>query len=105
MSEVICRRFTGSLKDKLAKPDLLLIDGGLPQVNAVEKALCAAGIDNLPLIGLAKKNEELYFPGRGRPLQLSKDGPALKLLMEIRDEAHRFALKYHRLLRSKAVNL
>lgn len=93
--EVVLRRYTGTLKDKLALPDLVLIDGGIAQVRSAKAALDAAGQKYLPVLGLAKKNEEIFLPEKNSPLLLGRDSPALQLLQRIRDEAHRFALKYH----------
>jgi excinuclease ABC subunit C len=102
MSEVITRRYAGSLAKKLDLPDLVMVDGGLAQVNAAERALEAAQIDR-PAVGLAKREEELYFPGRSKPLRLPREGAALRLLQRIRDEAHRFAVTFHRARRRKTL--
>jgi excinuclease ABC subunit C len=102
MSEVITRRYTGSLSKKMDLPDLVMVDGGLPQVNAAERALAAARIDR-PVIGLAKREEEIYFPGRSKPLRLPREAAALRLLQRIRDEAHRFAITFHREKRRKTL--
>ena len=93
--QVVTRRYTGSLKDKMELPDLILIDGGIAQVRAAKRALDKAGL-NIPVIGLAKKFEEIYFPDKNVPLRLEKSSSALKLLMRARDEAHRFAIAFHR---------
>ncbi len=98
MAEVIRRRYGGELAKKLPRPDLVLIDGGLPQVNAAAKI-----IKDIALIGLAKREEEIYWPRQFRPLKLSKNSPALKLLQRIRDEAHRFAVTFHRQKRSQGI--
>ena len=83
-------------------PDLVLIDGGKGQLNAVLSEL--EGIAVLPaLIGLAKENEEIYLPGRNEPLILPRDSEALYLVQRIRDEAHRFAVAFHRSVRDKSV--
>ena len=84
-----------------ALPDLLVIDGGRGQVSAAAAALEAAGI-SLPLVGLAKQREELWLPGASAPLLLPATDPGLRLLQRLRDEAHRFAIGYHRTLRGKA---
>ncbi len=102
IAEVVRRRYGGTLARKMDLPDLVLVDGGLAQVNSAERALCAAGIDR-PAIGLAKREEEIYFPGRRTPLRLARVSSALKLLQRIRDESHRFALAYHRQRRSRAL--
>jgi len=93
--EVVSRRYGGTLKGKMEKPDLILVDGGITQARAARRALDQVRL-KIPVIGLAKKNEEIYFPKKNAPLKLSPEGAALKLLMRIRDEAHRFALQYHR---------
>jgi len=95
MAEVVKRRFGNNWP----KPDLILIDGGLTQLNAAFRALP----EKLPIIGLAKKQEEIYFPNQAIPLKLPKFSLALQLLQAIRDEAHRFAVSYHRKLRKKEI--
>jgi excinuclease ABC subunit C len=102
MSEVVTRRYAGSLSKKMELPDLVMVDGGLPQVNAAERALAAAKVGR-PVIGLAKREEEIYFPGRSKPLRLPREAGALRLLQRIRDEAHRFAITFHRARRSKTL--
>jgi len=102
MSEVVTRRYSGSLAKKMELPDLVMVDGGLAQVNAAERALAAAGIDR-PAIGLAKREEEIYFPGRSKPLRLPREAAALRLLQRVRDEAHRFAITFHRAKRQKTL--
>jgi len=94
--EVLSRRY--ARKEKL--PGLVLVDGGLAQANAGRRALENAGLD-LPVVGLAKRLEELYLPGKAGPMILPRGSPALLLLQALRDEAHRFAVSYHRALRSK----
>lgn len=114
MQEVITRRFrraeTGDIKfSKL--PDLMLIDGGKGQLNAVQTALQAfsnAKIEpaptQIPLIALAKRIEEIFVPGNSEPIVLREDNPTLHLIQRLRDEAHRFAITYHRKLRHKALS-
>lgn len=82
-------------KDIWPNPDLILIDGGKAQLNAALRAMRAAGI-SFPVVALAKRNEEIYLPGERHPLRLPKNAPALHLLQRVRDEAHRFAIGYHR---------
>lgn len=96
LQEVLWRRLDN---DEWELPDLILIDGGLGQVGAVKEVLEAKGID-IPVIGLAKREEVIWFP-EGNSLRLSRRSEALKLLQKIRDEAHRFAVKYHHQLRGK----
>jgi excinuclease ABC subunit C len=81
------------------RPDLVLVDGGPGQVGAAVGALREAGFAELPLVGLAKREEEIHLPGRPEPMRLSRTSPALQLLQRVRDEAHRFAVEYHRSLR------
>jgi excinuclease ABC subunit C len=84
-------------------PDLIIVDGGKGQLSAACRELQRLGLHDLPIIGLAKENEEIYRPGRALPLRLPMDSPALRLLQRIRDEAHRFANAYHQLLMKKRV--
>jgi excinuclease ABC subunit C len=100
MNEVVFRRYAKSLSKSLPLPDLILIDGGKGQLNSAIKALKEAGVD-LPAIGLAKRLEEIFTKENSAPIILPKDSPALHLLQHIRDEAHRFAVKYHKLRRKK----
>ena len=83
-------------------PDLVLIDGGKGQLSAAVRALREAGLQQVPVFGLAKRNEELYKPGRARPIILERDSPTLFLVQRVRDEAHRFAITHHRGRRAKA---
>jgi excinuclease ABC subunit C len=83
-------------------PDLVLIDGGKGQLSAAVRALREAGLQRVPVFGLAKRNEELYRPGRARPIMLERDSPTLFLVQRVRDEAHRFAITHHRGRRAKA---
>lgn len=95
MNEVVLRRFTKSLSKTLPLPNLILIDGGKGQLNSALKALKEANTD-ITAIGLAKRLEEIFMKGDSEPIILKKDSPALHLLQHIRDEAHRFAVGYHR---------
>lgn len=110
MREVIARRFKylaeggeeGDGKDKFAGlPDLILIDGGKGQLNAALEVLREYGLDDIPTFGLAEKEELLFREGDNNPIELPRNSPALYLVQRVRDEAHRFALTYHRDLRSK----
>ncbi|TLU85735.1 MAG: excinuclease ABC subunit C [Chlorobium sp.] len=100
MNEVIIRRYGGSLSEELPLPDLIVVDGGKGQVNTACKALQSIGV-SIPVIGLAKRIEEIFLPHTKDPFNLPKTSPALKLLQQLRDEAHRFAVSYHRNLKSK----
>jgi excinuclease ABC subunit C len=84
-------------------PNLLVVDGGAPQVAAAQQALDELGIDDVALCGLAKRLEEVWMPGRAEPLILPRSSEALYLLQRVRDEAHRFAITYHRARRSKSM--
>ncbi len=99
MREAVRRRYGGSLAEELPMPDLVLIDGGKGQVNVAWKALRELGIE-VPVAGLAKRIEEIFVPNERDPYNLPKTSPALKLLQQLRDEAHRFAITYHRKLRN-----
>lgn len=101
MHEAITRRFSRLQKEGKELPDLLLIDGGLGQLHAAEASLHALGLDQQERASLAKKEELVYRPGSAEPLRIPKSSPVLQLLQRIRDEAHRFAITYHRALRAK----
>lgn len=105
MKEVVARRYGQT--QNLPLPDLILIDGGLGQLAAAMEGLKEAGQPDLPIIGLAKargeKEERMFLPGRKNPIILRPASPATLLLQRIRDEAHRFAIAYHRKLRGKAL--
>ena len=83
-------------------PDLIIVDGGKGQLNAALEVMQETGVDHIPIIGLAKKKEEIFKPGEPDPIMLARDSQGLFLVQRIRDEAHRFALSYHRRLRRKA---
>ena len=84
-------------------PDLIIVDGGKGQLNAALGALKKVNTPFIPVIGLAKKNEEIFVPGRQTPVIIDSRQPALKLLQTIRDETHRFAISYHRKLRNSRI--
>ena len=84
-----------------AMPDLVIVDGGKGQVSAAKAVLDELGLHDLPLAGLAKEREELFLPGASEPILLPATSPALYLVQRLRDEAHRFAITYHRDLRAK----
>jgi excinuclease ABC subunit C len=108
--EVLRRRFRkpktgdeGSAEAlRWAMPDLVVVDGGRGQVSAAKAALDELGLHDLPLAGLAKEREELFLPGRLQPVVLPATSAALYLVQRLRDEAHRFAITFHRELRRKA---
>ncbi len=101
MREVVSRRFARLKREKQPGPDLVLIDGGKGQLAAAVAALEELHIRNQPVVGLAKRLEEIYVPDDSLPLSIPKTSSALKLLQQVRDEAHRFAITYHRQLRRK----
>jgi excinuclease ABC subunit C len=101
MAEVVRRRYGRVLKENLRRPNLIIVDGGKGQVSAAWTELQILRLKELPLIGLAKENEEIFRPAVQAPLVLDKSTGALKLLQRIRDEAHRFANGYHQLLLKK----
>ena len=80
-----------------------MVDGGKGQLSAAIDALVEIGCPPLPVIGLAKRNEEIYLPGRSEPIVLDRHDPALRMLQALRDEAHRFAITYHRELRNRRI--
>jgi excinuclease ABC subunit C len=84
-------------------PNLVVVDGGLPQVNAAQAVLDELGIDDVALVGLAKRLEEVWVPGQDFPVILPRTSEGLYLLQRLRDEAHRFAITFHRQRRSKAM--
>jgi excinuclease ABC subunit C len=110
MREVLSRRYE-RVKREGQPPDLILVDGGKGQLGEAQKALERTGLDYPDVAGLAKERERggervidrVYLPGSGQPLFLPPDSPALRFLMRVRDEAHRFALAYHRNLRRAAI--
>ena len=94
--EVVSRYLTRLREAAKPLPDLMVIDGGKGQLSAAIAAAQAAGVSELPIIGLAKREEEVFLPGRADPLRLSRRSPSLRLLQRARDEAHRFGLAYNR---------
>ena len=102
IGEVVRRRYTRLLKENRSFPNLIIIDGGKGQLNTGLAILDDIGVTT-PIISIAKRLEEIYIPGSSRPIQLKKEDIALQYIQQIRDEAHRFAIKYNRLLRTKKV--
>lgn len=102
MAEVIRRRFGRAKEEGWSVPDLVMVDGGITQMNAAKEALAGLALD-VPVVALAKRMEELYVMDSGQPLVLARDSKALKVLIALRDEAHRFALDYHHRLRSRRI--
>ncbi|MFA6714540.1 MAG: excinuclease ABC subunit UvrC [Victivallaceae bacterium] len=101
MREAVKRHYSRKIRERLPLPDLLLVDGGKGQLSAARAAITEIACPPLNVIGLAKRNEEIFLPERDAPLVLDRHLPALRLLQAIRDEAHRFAIGYHRKLRAQ----
>lgn len=104
MEEVITRRYQRLINENSDLPQLIIIDGGKGQLGAAVNSLKALGVyDKIAVLGIAKRLEELYFPGDSVPLYLDKNSKTLKLIQQLRNEAHRFGITFHRNLRSKAM--
>lgn len=103
MREAVVRRYQRLLDNQEEFPDLIVVDGGIGQLNAALAGLSELNISPLPVLGLAKKREEIFLPGRSEPLQLPAWHKGLQLLQALRDEAHRFAIAYHRQLRYRRI--
>jgi len=104
IQEVLRRRFRRYLADEdkwSIAPDLVLIDGGKGHLNAALEVMRGLGLGSIPAASLAKEREEIFIPGNPRPVALPQTSVALHLLQRVRDEAHRFALGYHKRLRHK----
>ena len=99
--QVVLRRFRGLRERGESFPDLLVVDGGKGQLSSALQALGDLGLEDQPVVGLAKRLEELFLPDRADPLLLPRTSASLRLLQALRDEAHRFALRHHRNLRGK----
>lgn len=103
MEEIIYRRYSRVLNEESELPDLIVIDGGKGQLHSAINSLSKLDLyGKIPLLGLAERMEEIYFPGDKDPYLLAKNSIALKTLMHIRDEAHRFGITFHRKLREKS---
>jgi excinuclease ABC subunit C len=96
MREVVLRRYRRVLEEGTEQPDLILIDGGKGQLSAALTSLTELGLSHLPLVSIAKKEEVLFQNGRAEPIVLPKSSPTLQLIQRVRDEAHRFAVTFHR---------
>jgi excinuclease ABC subunit C len=101
IAEVVKRRYRRLRDEKQPYPDLVVVDGGKGQLSAARAQLLLLGVQ-VPVCALAKRDEEIFLPGKRLPVVLKKDSLGLQLLQRIRDEAHRFAVTYHKLLRGKA---
>ena len=102
IAELIRRRYSHLIQEKMSFPELLIIDGGKGHVNTAYKELMKLNL-HIPVVGIAKRNEEVWFPHKTKPLIIARDNPALRLIQRVRDEAHRFAHSYHILLRKKSL--
>jgi excinuclease ABC subunit C len=103
MQEVVERRYTRILQEKAGMPDLIMVDGGKGQLSSAIEILHKLGLTALPIIGLAKRLEEVFLPNQDDPMQLPRTSSGLRLLQQVRDEAHRFAITFHRAVRSKRI--
>ncbi|MBQ5623319.1 MAG: excinuclease ABC subunit C, partial [Alistipes sp.] len=103
MQEIIYRRYSRLLEEEAPLPDLIIVDGGKGQLSSAYEILCGLGLESrIPIVGLAEKREEIFFPHDPMPYYLSRTGEPLKVVCHIRDEAHRFGITFHRQKRSKA---
>ena len=103
MKEVLTRRLNKLNQPKWEKPDLIIIDGGKGQLSGVMEIVADFGIEDIDFVSLAKREEEVFLPKQSKSILLPRESNALYLIQRIRDEAHRFAITYHRDLRSKAL--
>ncbi|OGR87958.1 MAG: hypothetical protein A3A86_06135 [Elusimicrobia bacterium RIFCSPLOWO2_01_FULL_60_11] len=103
MGEAVFRRYRRLKEENAPLPDLILIDGGKGQLGAAVKSLQELKLGKLPIASLAKQEEEVFLPGRSQSIRLPKDSPALHILQAVRDEAHRFAVTFHRQRRTKRI--
>ena len=104
MKEILTRRYTAVMKDGLHIPDLIIVDGGKGQLSSAVEALKEIGFyGECEIIGLAKRLEEVFLPGKSESIMIPKKSTALKLIQQVRDEAHRFAITFHRQKRSKRI--
>ena len=103
MKEVLTRRLKHLGDKNWDKPDLMIIDGGKGQLSSVMQIIEELGVTGIDVVSLAKKHEEVFLPKQSNPVILPQNSSALFLFQRIRDEAHRFAITYHRNLRSKAM--
>ncbi len=101
LAEVVTRRYRKVLDEGGPLPDLVMVDGGKPQLGAAEKALASLGLPQVPLVAIAKREEILYTPARRDGIRLDRMSGALKLVQAVRDETHRFAISFHRGRREK----
>ncbi len=101
MREIVGRRYSRMIEEGTQLPDLIIVDGGKGQLSSAYRVLCELGIENqVTLVGLAKRIEEIFYPGDPLPYYLSRQGEPLKVICHLRDEAHRFGITFHRQKRS-----
>jgi excinuclease ABC subunit C len=101
MEEIVFRRYKRALDEKTDLPQLVIIDGGKGQLSSALKSITKLGLrEKITIIGIAKKLEEIYFPGDSVPLYLDKNSVSLKIIQQLRNEAHRFGINFHRDKRS-----
>jgi excinuclease ABC subunit C len=105
MREVIARRYTRVLNEKLPKPDLILVDGGKGQVSAATEILDSLGLGDITVVGLAKRNEEIFTRESPEALILPEGSEPLRVLQAVRDEAHRFATTFRSKMQQKTLSL
>src|SRR5262249_37623096 len=101
MAEVIERRVKHLQASNLPMPDLFLVDGGKGQLSYAREVLLRYGLPDQPITGLAKREEEIFLPNQSESIKLEERSPVLKLIQQVRNEAHRFAITFHRQLRTK----
>lgn len=107
MEETLTRRLLRGLKGDdsfAATPDLIIVDGGKGQLSSAMDALASVGCEHIPLVSLAKREEEIFIPGQDESVLLKRGSPEFRLVTGIRDEAHRFAITFHRQLREKRIH-
>lgn len=102
LKEVILRRYSRVIEEKLPLPNLILIDGGKSHLSVASSEIKQLGL-KIPLVSIAKDRENIYIKGQNNPIRLTQDTPALNLIRRVRDEAHRFAISYHHVLRRKKI--
>lgn len=104
MREILTRRYTRLVEEGAELPDLIVVDGGKGQLSSAYAVLCELGLESrIPIVGLAKRLEEVYYPNDPMPYYLSRTGEPLKVMCHIRDEAHRFGITFHRNKRNNAM--
>ncbi|MBQ1939624.1 MAG: excinuclease ABC subunit C, partial [Alistipes sp.] len=104
MREILYRRYSRLVEEGAELPDLIVVDGGKGQLSSAYEVLCALDLQNrIPIIGLAKRIEEVFYPGDPEPYYLSRTGEPLKVICHLRDEAHRFGITFHRHKRDKGL--